>query len=60
MAAHAAVGAISFALDLGEAILAAEPDGPGRMIDVTAEHLGGRILTTGPVRRRDAAHRQRV
>ena len=52
VAEHAAVGAISFALDLGEAILAAERDGPQRMIDVTAEHLGGRILTTGPVRRR--------
>ena len=52
VAAHAAVGAISFALDLGEAILAAEAAGPRRMIDVTAEHLGGRILTTGPVRSR--------
>jgi uncharacterized protein len=52
VAAHAAVGAISFALDLGEAILAAEPDGPQRMIDATAEHLGGRILTTGAVRSR--------
>ena len=52
VAAHAAVGAISFALDLGEAILAAEPAGPQRMIDVTAEHLGGRILTTGVVRAR--------
>jgi len=50
VAEHAAVGAISFALDLGEAILAAEPSGPQRMIEVTAEHLGGRILTTGPVR----------
>ncbi|HYZ80400.1 MAG TPA: DUF917 family protein, partial [Solirubrobacteraceae bacterium] len=52
VAQHAAVGAISFALDLGEAILAAEPQGPQRMIDVTAEHLGGRILTTGAVRSR--------
>jgi DUF917 family protein len=52
VAEHAAVGAISFALDLGEAILAAEPDGPRRMIDATAEHLGGRILTTGTVRGR--------
>ncbi|MGH2895113.1 MAG: DUF917 domain-containing protein [Solirubrobacteraceae bacterium] len=52
VAAHAAVGAISFALDLGEAILAAESGGPKRMIDVTAEHLGGRILATGPVRTR--------
>jgi uncharacterized protein len=52
VAEHAAVGAISFALDLGDAILAAEPDGPRRMIDATAEHLGGRILTTGTVRGR--------
>ncbi|MGZ4165902.1 MAG: DUF917 domain-containing protein [Solirubrobacteraceae bacterium] len=52
VAEHAAVGAISFALDLGEAILAAEPRGAQRMIDVTAEHLGGRILATGRVRRR--------
>jgi uncharacterized protein len=52
VAKHAAVGAISFALDLGETILAAEPGGPQRMIDATAEHLGGRILTTGPVRTR--------
>ena len=52
VAEHAAVGAISFALDLGEAILAAEPEGPQRMIDVTAEHLGGRILATGAVRSR--------
>jgi uncharacterized protein len=53
VAEHAAVGAISFALDLGEAILAAEPNGPQRMIDATAEHLCGRILTTGPVRARN-------
>jgi DUF917 family protein len=52
VAEHAAVGAISFAMDLGEAILTAEPAGPQRMIDVTAEHLGGRILTTGAVRSR--------
>jgi DUF917 family protein len=52
VADHAAVGAISFALSLGEAILAAEPDGPQRMIDVTADHLGGEILVTGPVRSR--------
>ncbi|MGZ4293472.1 MAG: DUF917 domain-containing protein [Solirubrobacteraceae bacterium] len=52
VAEHAAVGAISFALDLGEAILAAEPRGAQRMIDVTAERLGGRILATGRVRRR--------
>jgi hypothetical protein len=50
VAEHAAVGAISFALALGEAILAAEPLGPRRMIEVTAEHLGGTIIAEGPVR----------
>jgi uncharacterized protein len=52
VAEHAAVGAISFALELGEAILAAEPGGPRRMIEVTAEHLGGAIIAEGPVRSR--------
>ncbi|MGB9182853.1 MAG: DUF917 family protein [Solirubrobacteraceae bacterium] len=52
VARHAAVGAISFALSLGEAILAAEPDGPRRMIEVTAAHLGGKLLTEGAVRER--------
>jgi DUF917 family protein len=50
VAEHAAVGAISFALSLGESILAAEPDGPEAMIQITADHLGGRILERGPVR----------
>lgn len=53
VARHAAVGAISFALALGEAILAAESVGPRRMIEVTAEHLGGRVIAEGPVRRRE-------
>jgi DUF917 family protein len=53
VAQHAAVGAISFALSLGESILAAEPDGPGAMIDVTAEHLGGSIIARGAVRSRE-------
>jgi DUF917 family protein len=50
VAEHAAVGAISFALDLGEAILAAEPKGAEAVIAATAEHLGGRILARGAVR----------
>ncbi len=50
VAQHAAVGAISFALALGEAILAAEPLGAEAMIRATAEHLSGRVLVTGPVR----------
>jgi DUF917 family protein len=53
VAQHAAVGAISFALELGEAILAAQDRGPRAMIEVTAEHLGGSILTEGPVRSRE-------
>jgi DUF917 family protein len=52
VAQHAAVGAISFALSLGESILAAEPDGAERVIETTAEHLRGRIVIRGPVRRR--------
>jgi uncharacterized protein len=50
VAEHAAVGAISFALSLGESILAAETDGPEAMIQATADHLDGRILGRGPVR----------
>jgi DUF917 family protein len=57
VARHAAVGAISFALALGEAILAAEGRGPRRMIEVTAEHLGGSIIAQGPVRRRELVTR---
>jgi uncharacterized protein len=50
VAEHAAVGAISFALSLGESILTAEDDGPEAMIQATADHLGGRILERGAVR----------
>lgn len=49
---HAAIGAISFALALGEAILAAEPEGPARMIEATVSHLRGTLLTSGTVRER--------
>jgi DUF917 family protein len=50
VAEHAAVGAIGFALALGEAILAAEPRGAQAVIAATAEHLGGAIIADGPVR----------
>jgi uncharacterized protein len=53
VAEHAAVGAISFALALGEAILAAEPGGPEAVIDATAAHLGGSVLTRGAVRAKE-------
>jgi uncharacterized protein len=50
VAEHAAVGAISFALSLGESILAATDAGPEAMIQATVDHLGGRILARGIVR----------
>lgn len=53
VARHAAVGAISFALALGEAILVARDAGPRRMIEVTAEHLEGSFLAEGVVRSRE-------
>ncbi|MGO9823420.1 MAG: DUF917 domain-containing protein [Solirubrobacteraceae bacterium] len=53
VAEHAAVGAISFALALGEAILAVQDKGPRRMIEVTAEHLGGTLIADGAVRSRE-------
>jgi DUF917 family protein len=53
VAEHAAVGAISFALDLGDAILAAEPRGAAAMIDAVVGHLGGSILASGPVREKE-------
>jgi uncharacterized protein len=47
---HAAVGAITFALRLGEAMLAAEPGGAEATIDAIVSTLGGRILGRGEVR----------
>ncbi|HVD56262.1 MAG TPA: DUF917 family protein [Thermoleophilaceae bacterium] len=46
---HGAVGAISFALDLGEAILKAEPAGAEAVMEAIAESLGGRIAGRGAV-----------
>ena len=53
VAEHAAVGAISFALDLGEALLAAQERGPAAVIDAAVAHLGGAILARGPVRAKE-------
>lgn len=47
---HGAVGAISFALRLGEAILASGPNGPEAVIEAITSKLGGRILGRGTVR----------
>jgi uncharacterized protein len=49
---HGAVGAISFALRLGEAILAAGPEGPEAVADAITSTLGGRILGRGAVRQK--------
>ncbi len=47
---HAALGAITFALDLGKAMRAAEPDGARAIIDATCKRTGGTILAAGPAR----------
>jgi uncharacterized protein len=47
---HAAVGAISFALEVGEEMLAAERLGGDGVIDAIVERLRGRVLARGPVR----------
>ena len=49
---HGAVGAISFALRLGEAMLAAAPGGAEAVLDSITGTLGGRILGRGTVRRK--------
>jgi DUF917 family protein len=49
---HAAVGAISLALGLGEAVLGAEQHGADAVIAAICDRLGGRVLARGPVRDR--------
>src|SRR5690606_7412772 len=44
---HAALGGISLALKLGEAMIAAEGKGPGKMIDAIVDTTGGTILAKG-------------
>lgn len=46
---HAAVGAISRALSLGEAMLAAEQNGGDAVIEAITENLEGRIVACGTV-----------
>ena len=46
---HAAVGAISLALELGESMVAAEDRGAEAVIDAIVERLGGTILARGAV-----------
>ena len=47
---HAAIGAISYALRLGEAMLAAQPQGAEAVIECGRGRTKGRILGRGPVR----------
>jgi len=50
--AHAALGGISIALSLGEAILAAEPRGGTAIIDAICRHMKGKIIGRGIVTRK--------
>ncbi|GAC1430162.1 MAG: DUF917 domain-containing protein [Chloroflexota bacterium] len=47
---HAAVGAISYALRLGEAMVAARSDGPEAVVEAVAGATRGRVLGRGAVR----------
>lgn len=53
---HAALGGISLALRLGEAIIAAEPKGGSAVIDAIVRTTGGAILVKGTVTRRDVVY----
>ncbi len=47
---HAAIGAITFALDLGKAMRAQERSGAQAVIDAICRQTGGSILASGPAR----------
>ncbi|HEV2033600.1 MAG TPA: DUF917 family protein [Candidatus Dormibacteraeota bacterium] len=47
---HAAIGAITYALDLGRAMRKAEASGAGAVIDAACAQTGGTIIAEGPVR----------
>jgi DUF917 family protein len=49
---HAALGGISLALDLGEAIIAAEPKGGTAVIDAICKQMKGEIIGQGKVARK--------
>jgi len=50
---HAAIGGISIAISLGEAILAAESSGAEAVIETIVNHTQGRIIGQGKVVRKD-------
>lgn len=53
---HAALGGISLALKLGEAILAAEAKGPGKVIDAIVDTTGGTIVARGTITAKDVVY----
>jgi DUF917 family protein len=53
---HAALGGISLALALGEAIIAAEGKAPGAVIDAIVKTTGGSILTKGTITAKDVVY----
>lgn len=53
---NAALGGISLALSLGEAIIAAEKKGGSAVIDAIVKATGGTILVKGPVTKKDLVY----
>ncbi|MBB4573154.1 DUF917 domain-containing protein [Rhizobium lentis] len=53
---HAALGGISMALSLGEAIIAAEKRGGPAVIDAICKTTGGHILAEGVISRKDVVY----
>lgn len=53
---HAALGGISMALALGEAIIAAEKGGGAAVIDAICKTTGGHILAEGVISRKDVVY----
>lgn len=56
VARNAALGGISMALDLGHAILAAEPKGAAAVIDAIVERTGGSILIEAEITAKDVQY----
>jgi DUF917 family protein len=54
--ANAALGGISLALQLGEAIIAAEARGGSKVIDAIVETTGGALLAKGYVAKKDVVY----
>ena len=53
---HAALGGISLALELGEAIIEAEKRGGSAVIDAGVESTGGSILTKGSIMKKELVY----